>query len=470
MTLDELLLEWSYRSEKGYPSLDSPSDISVLKGILRELKLPEKDINNLVDSLEEEDKDTTIGTDGVENSPIEKEKQFQKKNNTSEKNIDVDCDDIDEEELRNNLRKTFPNYSEDQIEDALKYAINIQCKIPVNTAIQSKDWVINNKGKIDHKQLDEYTEQILKLSKNLTQQDQREWVNYLNNPEIHVPFKPTRGTTGNLLDDLEKSGLPKQLLLNLMSHTGRDSGGKGVGAGEFGMSLVFSNIKASIGAGDLSLDEAEFEIKGQNATLGKRPDEVNALSLDKLAEFVDVLDDELGDNNVRLRYSKERAPYADPKQGLKKPANMLTYKGELFPPAEFARIISDIYNATPNKEEFKQAFREATLEIEKAAKQMHAEAIEQFWGNMKFDTENEVQNSIALLNFYRYILKEGFTKFLAHDIGADGKGIGNYIYAEGDAIQMTLELMKAGATFQPINPRLMKPRIGFGTSFREEIS
>ena len=27
MTLDELLLEWSYKSEKGYPSLGNPSDI-----------------------------------------------------------------------------------------------------------------------------------------------------------------------------------------------------------------------------------------------------------------------------------------------------------------------------------------------------------------------------------------------------------------------------------------------------------
>ena len=40
MTLDELLLEWSYRSEKGYPSLDSPSDVLLLKQILKELKLP----------------------------------------------------------------------------------------------------------------------------------------------------------------------------------------------------------------------------------------------------------------------------------------------------------------------------------------------------------------------------------------------------------------------------------------------
>ena len=44
MTLDELLLEWSYRSEKGYPSLDNPSDILVLKKILSKLDLPTYDI------------------------------------------------------------------------------------------------------------------------------------------------------------------------------------------------------------------------------------------------------------------------------------------------------------------------------------------------------------------------------------------------------------------------------------------
>ena len=40
MTLDELLLEWSYRSKKGYPKLDSPSDISLLKQLLEKLDLP----------------------------------------------------------------------------------------------------------------------------------------------------------------------------------------------------------------------------------------------------------------------------------------------------------------------------------------------------------------------------------------------------------------------------------------------
>ena len=82
MTLDELLLEWSYRSEKGYPSMGSPSDISVLKGILRELKLPEWEINELIDNLEE-DNLTTTGTDGMEDSSVEKEKEKEKQVQTT---------------------------------------------------------------------------------------------------------------------------------------------------------------------------------------------------------------------------------------------------------------------------------------------------------------------------------------------------------------------------------------------------
>ena len=62
MTLDELLLEWSYRSERGYPSTDNPSDVLLLKDILRELKLPEAEIDGLVDDLED-DKDIKVNSD-----------------------------------------------------------------------------------------------------------------------------------------------------------------------------------------------------------------------------------------------------------------------------------------------------------------------------------------------------------------------------------------------------------------------
>jgi len=66
MTLDELLLEWSYRSERGYPSVDNPSDVSILKEILTKLNLSEEDVSSVLDELRgDEDGDNDIdGMDG----------------------------------------------------------------------------------------------------------------------------------------------------------------------------------------------------------------------------------------------------------------------------------------------------------------------------------------------------------------------------------------------------------------------
>ena len=36
VNIDALLSEWAYRCEKGYPDMDSPSDLNVLKNILKE--------------------------------------------------------------------------------------------------------------------------------------------------------------------------------------------------------------------------------------------------------------------------------------------------------------------------------------------------------------------------------------------------------------------------------------------------
>tara|TARA_R110002051_G_scaffold34425_2_gene76743 strand:- start:166 stop:1263 length:1098 start_codon:yes stop_codon:yes gene_type:complete len=80
MTLDELLLEWSYRSERGYPSVDNPSDVSILKEILTQLKLSEQDVEDVIDNLPDEpggDDLEVPGTDGMEDSSVEDEKEFE---------------------------------------------------------------------------------------------------------------------------------------------------------------------------------------------------------------------------------------------------------------------------------------------------------------------------------------------------------------------------------------------------------
>ena len=61
MSLDELLVEWSYRTEKGYPDLGNPSDILILETILTELNLPTDILNTLgEDNITDNEDETQI--------------------------------------------------------------------------------------------------------------------------------------------------------------------------------------------------------------------------------------------------------------------------------------------------------------------------------------------------------------------------------------------------------------------------
>jgi len=66
MSLDELLVEWSYRTKKGYPDLGNPSDILVLKEILERLELP----TDILDELEDDEPEVTVSTDEPQEEPI----------------------------------------------------------------------------------------------------------------------------------------------------------------------------------------------------------------------------------------------------------------------------------------------------------------------------------------------------------------------------------------------------------------
>ena len=68
VNIDALLSEWAYRCKKGYPDLDSPSDLRVLKNILKEqdITLPEQQL-----SLFSDDEMERLLVKGV-GKPIEK--------------------------------------------------------------------------------------------------------------------------------------------------------------------------------------------------------------------------------------------------------------------------------------------------------------------------------------------------------------------------------------------------------------
>ena len=70
MTLEELVLEWSYRTQRGYPKLDNPSDLHILKNLLIELELPTDILDELDDETSENptyaNKDGKPGIAGME--------------------------------------------------------------------------------------------------------------------------------------------------------------------------------------------------------------------------------------------------------------------------------------------------------------------------------------------------------------------------------------------------------------------
>ena len=93
-----------------------------------------------------------------------------------------------------------------------------------------------------------------------------------------------------MFDKATGSGVPPTILNAIMRHTTQDSGKKGVGMGEFAMSMIFKNIKNASDKGDLALIvkqpdgttiEKPFELKGQGATLGAKPDTFPALQATK---------------------------------------------------------------------------------------------------------------------------------------------------------------------------------------------
>ena len=53
MTIHEILTEWSYRLDRGYPEMDNPYDILLLEQILKESNFNSRDIDVTIRNLQE---------------------------------------------------------------------------------------------------------------------------------------------------------------------------------------------------------------------------------------------------------------------------------------------------------------------------------------------------------------------------------------------------------------------------------
>ena len=410
MTLDELLLEWSYRSEKGYPSLDNPSDVLILENILNKLNLPTQDI---ISQLKEQ---VTVSTDDE---------------------VEDTSKDTDQEDIL----KKVGSYKKDDLLNLIK---NMELDDKQVTKLYHR---ISNFGSYrpilkslrasNYKELvvKRYSSEIQNLIEDLSPEENVKFLDYLSNPEKQLDF-PTKAE-GNLFALAPSDKIPTSVMSKIIAHTTQDEGKKGVGMGELGMALIFKNVTDSRGKGDLALDGEEFEIKGDGATLGEKP-AAFPVDLDKLSPF--------GLKKVGQKYEIGDGEDIEIVGNLNK----------------FALALSLTYKQTKDKNGFKNALKETlTNDVQLG------EAVDVLFNKINFDNPETIQQEIALMNLYRYVNKEQFKHFLAHDFGAKGANKGKYVYAGGSP-ENIVNGLRGSARFEKLSWNNCRPRIGFKSTYLEE--
>jgi hypothetical protein len=425
MTLKELVLEWSYKLDKGYPDMDNPSDIQVLKEMLEQLNLPTDDI---LDKMSYANKDGKPGTTGLEPSPYELPSK-------QTKSIEDEDDEISplRTQLGSHSKKDLLDLinkidlDEKQIQKLYHRISNFSSYRPILKSLRAsnyKELVVKR-----------YSSEIQNLIEDLDPKENEQFIDYLNNPEKQLDF-PTK-SEGNLFALAPSDKIPTSVMSKIIAHTTQDEGKRGVGMGELGMALVFRNITDSRGKGDLALNGEEFEIKGDGATLGEKPDAF-PVDMSKLEPF--------GIKRIGTTYEI----------GEGENIEIVPNKNK------FALALSLTHKQTKDKEGFKNALKD-TLANDVG----HGEAVNALFNKINFDNPETIQQEIALMNLYRYANKEQYRHFLVHDFGKAGDNTGKYVYGGGSP-ESIVNSVRGKAKFDKLSWNDCRPRIGFQRKYLEE--
>lgn len=234
MTLDELLLEWSYRTNKGYPSLDNPSDITILKNLLENLKLPSTQI---ISELEKNfgDKDGKPGVTGMEDSSTDISKKKDEPFTKEELILLIKSTDIS---------------NQDAAELAAQIQ-NLEISNPIRDYLDKKAQESNIPSG-----------QILKFKQLLKKENiEEEFVNYIKNPS-DLDLSQSNFTE-------QVPNIPSSKLLTLYKEMGSAIvGNVSIGPGEILFSILFNNVKKRDSKGDLDVGGKNVELKASTKGAG----------------------------------------------------------------------------------------------------------------------------------------------------------------------------------------------------------
>ena len=252
---DKILVEWAYRCQKGYPDMDNPSDLRILKQILKENNI---EFPNII--VEQEEEEETFTKDGIIKL--------------------INSSELTPSQLKRIYNAVDGVASKEAIDDYLD-------KVAKESNIS--------------------IDQILKF-KNLLKGEgiEKEFAEYIKNP---ASFDITKS---NFVDQVRD--IPKDKLLTLYREMGSAIvGNVSIGPGEVLFSILFNNTKKRDSKGDLDVSGKNVELKastkGAGAVIAKgynRGDWSTTKRKGRFEEFVRDLGMEEEQTQDALKYLEKK--------------------------------------------------------------------------------------------------------------------------------------------------------------------
>ena len=396
MTLDDILLEWSYRLPKGYPTMKdgkftSKKELKVLQEILAE--------------------------NGINEMP-----DFTKKAPVSEVIVEADLDvpkktTADLAAVIDIATQTGQAIGEDKPKTlAILYnrIAAFDLYKPIKNALAAAGFKSEDGGFDMPKQIANELQRMLEAIPPEMYPGFMEYIQKSKNDRVQFP----NDATGNFKTLLAGTGISDEMTIALAKYTGQDEGKKGVGMAEIMMALAFGNISKPEVKGDLYLkDVGEFEIKGYWARLGSSngPQLKNS---ERVVQALATINCTVDGPKIKYKEKSYEAPKGLAAAAIEHPDKIKGVFVTLLQVAELPVI--DLVNMV-GKKEWTDAVK-----------------LNRLWG-------------LCMLQKYRE--KETFQAFLACDLGASAKSpapnTGAYIFGQGETLLETLWEEECG--FQGFN-------------------
>ena len=412
--------------------------------------------------------------DGDENTPQEQRQVEHTVDKIKDLIDDIDIDHSDPEQMKKLYERiaTFEGYR------------------PIKETLTRKGFHENVLGK--------FSTEIQSLIENIGREDKLKFFEFLKLGSNVVFPTGERGNVYELIQSLDMAG---ELAQEIFKHTGQDEKKRGVGMGELALALLFKNID-SAGAstsrelaaakqgleelgrgglrpgtrsfdqskrdkydeliaqrdaakgkgvkGDLELDGQEFEIKGENASLGETSDVVYNRVKKQTADSLEKMGIGVSGENTYIingHNLNDLKPAAEDDLG------------------RFPDAVAVAYSQSQEKSKFEETFKDFLTVSGGFGNELGSSV----YSGIRLDNPNSIQRGIAVLNLLRYSKKEDFQHFMAHDIGADGKGTGQYVYAGGAPEDIATQIKdNMNVRFEKVKYNALRPRIGFSSSKVED--